>query len=264
MRRYAPTSLCLSAAAAALLAVPVAAHAAAPAPEPGCAASDDQAFPLTTRIHGGPDRYEAGGGFGTWYLDLTNTTDRTCTHIHPVVVLVDARRALLPSQPQLEFYDGDRPRPVRFERTERDELVAALADDGGEAGDTTAPPAFPGFTVGPGRTLTVKLRLSFTADAAPDEVTANAAVVQRHRDDGDWVGQSGDYRFRIRAYPPPDEAETGPASPAPRASDPAVSSPFPFADELARTGPGRAYAALAGVALLLAAGGALLVARRRR
>ncbi|MEU2777105.1 hypothetical protein ABZ646_30435, partial [Streptomyces sp. NPDC007162] len=26
--------------------------------------------------------YEPGGGYGTWYLDLTNTTNRTCTDVH--------------------------------------------------------------------------------------------------------------------------------------------------------------------------------------
>ncbi|MET7927355.1 hypothetical protein ABZT43_25820, partial [Streptomyces sp. NPDC005349] len=32
---------------------------------------------------------------------------------------------------------------------------------------------------------------AFTSDARPNSVVANAAVVQRRGDDGDWVGQSG-------------------------------------------------------------------------
>ncbi|MFF8472817.1 hypothetical protein [Streptomyces sp. NPDC015414] len=155
-----------------------------------CAASGDRAFPLATRIHGGPGAYEAGGGFGTWYLDLTNSTGRTCTDLHPVVVLVDDKRALKPSQPKLEFYDGTRALPVAFESTDAQELVGVLDAEG-----------FDGFTVPPGRTVTVKLRLSLTSDAVSDQVTANAAVVQRRGDDGDWVGESNAYRFSVAGGP---------------------------------------------------------------
>ncbi|MEV0636997.1 hypothetical protein AB0I77_18960 [Streptomyces sp. NPDC050619] len=241
MRLPTPASLCLAAAAAAL--VPGPAHADSGL---SCAA-DDGGFPVTTRIHGGPDSYEAGGGFGTWYLDLTNTTDRTCGNIHPVVVLVDDGRALEPGQPRLEFYAGDRPHPVRFEETGADELVGAFADD--RAG-------FRGFTVGPGKTLTVKVRLAVTSAAVPNEVTVNAAVVQRHEDDGDWVGQSNDYRFSIDAGPAPRP------SPGVSATAPATGR-FPFADELARTGL-VGPAALVATALLLVTGGALVLVRRRR
>ncbi|MFD7711268.1 hypothetical protein [Streptomyces sp. NPDC059786] len=157
-----------------------------PAPTPACAGPDSRVFPLTTRVHGGPDGYEPGGGDGTWYLDLTNTTARPCANIHPVVVLVDDHRTLRPSQVRLEFYDGSRPHAVPLVRTEDDELIGVF--DGGR----------PGVTVGPGRTRTVKVRLSVTSAAtAPNGVVANAAVVQRREDDGDWVGQSNDYRFRI-------------------------------------------------------------------
>ncbi|MFD3502801.1 hypothetical protein [Streptomyces sp. NPDC058678] len=262
-----PVSLCLAAAAAAL--VPVSAYA-----DDGgsCAALGDRGFPVTTRIHGGPRSYEAGGGYGTWYLDLTNTTTRTCGSIHPVVVLADEKRALEPSQPRLEFYDGtargsNRPHPVRFERTDADELVGAFADE--RAG-------FPGFTVGPGKTLTVKVRLALTSDAVPNEVTANAAVVQRHDDDGEWIGQSNDYRFGIGTEPPPERTpapESAPhtptATPTPTATSTPTPSPttrLPFtreAQELALTGL-RAAVALAAVALLLVTGGALLLARGRR
>ncbi|GHC63608.1 LPXTG cell wall anchor domain-containing protein [Streptomyces violaceochromogenes] len=264
MRLCTPAHLCLAAAAAAAVLLPGAHPARADAPAPACAAPDDHTFPLTTRIHGGPDSYTAGGGFGTWYVDLTNTTDRTCTGIHPVVVLVDDKRALEPSQPRLEFFEGPRAHPVRFEKTGEDELVGAFADEEDR---------FAGFTVGPGRTVTVKVRLMLTSDAVPNDVTANAAVVQRHDDDGDWVGQSNDYRFGIDGgdagtgtgtdthTDPGTGKETRPGT-DPDASVPPREDRLPFAEELARTGTGTQVAAAA--ALLLTGGGVLLVARRRR
>ncbi|MEV0300136.1 hypothetical protein [Streptomyces prasinus] len=264
MRLCTPASLFLAAVAAIL---PTAAPAHAEASPPACVAADASDFPLTTRIHGGPDTYRAGGGFGTWYLELTNTTDRSCGGIHPVVVLYDDRRALRASQPVLEFYAADReaPHTVRFETTDEDELVGALADD--DAG-------FEGFTVEAGRTLTVKVRLALTSDAVASEVVATAAVVQRHGDegggegDGDWVGQSDEYRFRIetRAETEPgpgahdaDPDGTGLTSPAPG------DSRFPLARELSGTGLGGLGTALAAAALLLATGiVAVLRGRRRR
>ncbi|MFG2355922.1 hypothetical protein [Streptomyces sp. NPDC048521] len=177
-------SLCLAAAAVLVPVSSPAAHAEAPS---SCAeGSADRSFPLATRIHGGPGSYEAGGGYGTWYIDLTNTTRRTCTAVHPVVVLVDDKRALKPDQPKLEFYDGPRTRPVAFESTDEQELVGVLEG-----------PGFGGFTVPPGATLSVKIRLALTSDAVPDQVTANAAVVQRRGKDGDWIGESNAYRFGI-------------------------------------------------------------------
>ncbi|MFI6442004.1 hypothetical protein [Streptomyces sp. NPDC050759] len=210
-------------------------------------------FPLTTRIHGGPAVYEAGGGYRIWYLDLTNTTRHTCAAVHPVVVLVDERHVLKPSQLRLGFYDGPRTRAVRFESTDEDELVGAF---GGA-----------GFTVGPGKTLTVKVRLALARDAVPNEVTVNAAVVQRRGDDGDWVGQSNAYRFGIdtdvNPSPSPSQSQSPSPSPSP---DPATPEGLPFTDaveELASTGPGVA-AALAAVSLLLVTVGAILRARGRR
>ncbi|MFF4500171.1 hypothetical protein [Streptomyces sp. NPDC001401] len=252
MRLCTPVSLFL--AAAALLPAAPPAHAA-PDPvrkaDPTCAAQDDRRFPLTTRIHGGPDTYEAGGGYGIWYLDLTNTTTRTCGNIHPVVVLVDDKHELRPSQPHLEFYEGTRPHPVRFETTDEDELVGAF-DDG-----------FPGFSVGAGKTVSVKVRLALTSDTAPNGVTADAAVVQRRGDDGDWVGQSNDYAFRIQndtsATPTPAPTTTGTGS-----TPPSRSPRLPFADELARTGLVTPGGALAATAVLCVTGGAVLLARRRR
>ena len=242
-------SLCLAAAAPLLTAAPTPAHATDATPT--CAAPHARTFPLTTRIHDGPDSYEAGGGHGTWYLDLTNTTARRCTAIHPVVVLVDEERALKPSQPSLEFYDGTRPRPhpVHFDRTDEAELVGAF-DDG-----------FPGFTVDPGKTLTVKVRLALAPDAVANEITADAAVVQRHADDGDWVGQSNDYRFDVEPAVPGDATSaTSPTTPAPAATAEDLS----FTDELARTGIGTEHLVLAAVSALLVTTGALLLARRRR
>jgi hypothetical protein len=266
MRLFTPTSprpvaaaalLAACACASAVLPPAVPAHADAQDPLPACTAPDDHTFPLTTRIHGGPAGYESGGGYGTWYLDLTNTTSRACEGIHPVVVLVDERRTLEPSQPRLEFYDGDAPHPVDFQKTDRDELIGAF-DDG-----------FPGFTVEPGKTLTVKVRLALTSDTAPGGITATAAVVQRRGDDGEWIGQSNDYRFRVGTGTPPDESATArdsdPATPSVAATPDDRGTGIPFADELAGTGLGRLDTALALTALLVAAGGtALLLARRRR
>ncbi|MDX3576205.1 hypothetical protein PV663_04600 [Streptomyces sp. FL07-04A] len=302
MRLCPPVSLCLAAAAALL---PVPAHAEVPVSAraeagPGCAASGADGFPLTTRLRGGPDSYRPGGGFGAWYLDLTNTTRRACDDVHPVVVLVDAGHVLKPDQPRLEFYAGGRAHPVRFESTDDDELVGVFADDQGAGG-------FSGFRVEPGRTLTVKLRLALAPDTAPNVVTANAAVVQRHGDDGDWVGQSNDYRFAVGTAPatppatepdadadvgtgtgtgtvpgterPAGKAEAGSGSAAPRSASPATPSPhsphssdagtgaLSLADEaaeLARTGLSSPTAlGVVGAGFLLA-GAALLLARRRR
>ncbi|MEU8691807.1 hypothetical protein [Streptomyces sp. NPDC048665] len=225
------------------LSAPVARAVGAPA-DAVCAGADAHVFPLTARIRGGPDSYEAGGGFGTWYIDLTNTTRRTCTGVHPVVVLVDSRRALKPHQPRLDFYDGSRARPVSFESTDEQELVGVLDAAG-----------FAGFTVPAGRTVSVRVRLSLTSDAVADRVTAGAAVVQRRgADDGDWVGQSDPYVFGIvhegdRAG---DGAEAG-AEVDWRTS------------ELARTGTGGAPGLSAAAGALVGAGaGAFLVSRRRR
>ena len=281
MRLSTPLSLCLAAAAALLpttatatattaeadtvpVAVPVAAAAfTASGGVPDCA-DGRRNFPLTTRIHGGPATYQAGGEPGTWYLDLTNTTDRPCTAVHPVVVLTDTGRVLRPGRPHLVFYDGPRAHPVRFEATDEAELVGAF-DDG-----------FPGFTVAPGRTVTVKVTLAFStdadadADAEPDQVTLRAAVVRRRGDDGDWIGQSGDYRFGIDTEPAPDSESADPSAPASTAASAASSvssSPSAFAEaaQLARTGLGSAQrAALALAAALLAVGSALLLLRRRR
>jgi hypothetical protein len=248
-----------------------------PAYADSCAAgSEGRDFPVRARIHGGPGVYEAGGGYGVWYLDLTNTTSRSCGNIHPVVVLVDERRALEPGQARLEFYEegGVRAHAVPFERTDSDELVGVFAGERDR---------FPGFTVGPGKTLSVKVRLAVGPDAVANQVTANAAVVQRHDDDGDWVGQSDDYRFRIDSeadapMPPAPSAQSpsqsqsqsqsrspSPSQPPGADATPPGTSRLPFADELARTGLGPTAGILtAALALLLVAAGTLLLVRKRR
>ncbi|GGR78245.1 hypothetical protein GCM10010252_16150 [Streptomyces aureoverticillatus] len=235
---------------------------------PSCATAAGDDFPIGTRISGGPATYEPGGGFRRWSLELTNATDETCGNVHPVIVFVDGGKALLPRQVLLEFDDGERLRPVRFERTDRDETVGVLGDGGGAVGahggdaadgahggdaadgahesggphDPAAFPAFPGFTIAPGRTVTVGLRLAFTSDTAPDRVVASAAVVRRRADDGDWVGASNDYAFDIV------EAD-GPTGPSP--------------GELAKTGPGRLPGLGATAAAFLLGGVALVVGSRR-
>jgi hypothetical protein len=270
MRLCTPVALCLAAAAAVGLPLAPSASASAPAPAapraeagPSCAGQSPEEFPLTTRLRGGPATYRAGGGFGVWYLDLTNITRRPCAGVHPVVVMVDAERALKPSQPRLEFYaDGD-PHAVRFEETDADELVGVLT------GEATAP--FRGFTVAAGRTLTVKLRLAFTSDAEPDEVTVNAAVVQRQGNDGEWVGQSNDYTFLIEPGTRATVTEPGtrlttpgpgthPTAPEPDAGLPSLAEE---AEQLARTGLASPAVILTTTTCLVAAGAALLLSRRR-
>ena len=282
-------SHCLAAAAAsasACVAVPATPAAALADPPPACVGGDTRAFPLAARIRGGPSSYEAGGEYGTWYIDLTNTTRRTCTGIHPVIVLTDDKRQLKPDQPKLEFYDGPTARPVTFESTDEQELVGVLDGAG-----------FDGFAVPPGGTVSVRVRLVFPSDTAADQVTANAAVVQRHGDDGDWVGESNAYRFGIGEYPSPAPDTTrgggsvAPSAPSPPSPPSASGSPqaTPGTDaatpatpaspvspaspeeageqsgELALTGPRLAQARLAATATPLGVcGAALLLARRRR
>jgi hypothetical protein len=269
LRTFLPLSVTAAAAALPLtLATPGTALAN---PRPTCAAPETRAFPVQTRIHGGPTRYDVGGDYRTWYIDLTNTTAHTCGDIHPIVVLVDEKRALRPEQARLEFYgggggsEGQEPHPVDFEKTDEDENVGAF-DDG-----------FPGFTVGPGRTLTVKVRLSVTSDAAvPNDVVANAAVVQRHDDDGDWVGESNDYRFRIEDEGAGEEEDAGAGAGESGNSgggngtgdgDSGVvreEDGVPAAEELASTGPptSHGFGVAAGLGLFVT--GAVLLAASRR
>ncbi|MEU0333148.1 hypothetical protein [Streptomyces sp. NPDC006193] len=236
MRLSTPSSLRLAAAtaaaAAAAVVVPVAPDTALADATRSCTGADARAFPLAARIRGGPASYRAGGGYGTWYIDLTNTTRRTCAGIHPVVVLVDDRRALRPEQPLLEFHDGSLARPVSFQRTDEEELVGVLDGAG-----------FGGFTVPPGGTVSVRLRLALRSDAVAGQVTATAAVVQRRGEDGDWVGESDAYRFTIRGADGEDAPDAGDATAAPTGSAPATApgtatpdSPLPSAEGTGGTG----------------------------
>ncbi|WP_399925672.1 LPXTG cell wall anchor domain-containing protein [Streptomyces kanamyceticus] len=216
-------------------------------PPPSCAPPDRADFPLATRIHEGPGAYRPGGPRQEWTIDLTNATDETCAGVHPILVLVGQRQPLLPEQIRLEFHDGTRWRSVPFEKTDQDENIGVL-DDG-----------FPGFTVGPGRTVTVKVRLAFTSDALPNRVVASAALVQRREDDGEWVGDSNDYGFAVAAEAP-DDAED--AEDAEDSGGLSTARPEPI-EQLAQTGPATllGLGAAAGALLL---GGAALLARYRR
>ncbi|MBM7169047.1 hypothetical protein JQK87_11590 [Streptomyces sp. G44] len=220
---------------------------AAEVPPPSCAPADRVDFPLDTRIHEGPDAYRPGGPRQEWTIGLANATDEACAGVHPILVLVGQRQPLLPEQIRLEFHDGTRWRAVPFERTDQDENVGVL-DDG-----------FPGFTVGPGRTVTVRVRLAFTPDALPNRVVASAALVQRRENDSDWVGDSNDYGFAVASDAPdsPDASGTPDGS-----REPSTARPEPI-EQLAQTGPATllGLGAAAGAFLL---GGAALLARYRR
>ncbi|WP_406225180.1 peptidase [Streptomyces anulatus] len=201
--------------------------------QPVCGDPAAKDFPIETRIQDAPDRYASGGGYGTWFLDLTNTTDTTCRALHPVLVLADRDRRLTSDQIQLEFSEPGRPgveHRVTWESTDRDEQIGVFGgerDDrrekaeGGEEGEVgTSTGAgtgtgtgadgsgdgFLGFTVPAGETVSVRVRMAFTSDTDPGPVTAHAAVVQRRhqdkakgggREDGEWVGESEDYAFVI-------------------------------------------------------------------
>ncbi|MFJ8308421.1 MULTISPECIES: hypothetical protein [unclassified Streptomyces] len=200
---------------------------------PVCGSRTSPEFPLDTKIHGGPAEYHPGGDGQSWYLDLTNTSHEACDSIHPVLVLVDRDRNLKNSQLQMDFADPatGRRHPVQFVRTDEDEHIGVF-DDG-----------FPGFVIGAGKTLTVEVRLGFAADTVPDQITANAAIVQRRGGNGQWVGESGDYRFDVVA-----EGDLL----------------HRLDNELATTGRGSGLARLGLVAgVLLLAGGALVTTTRR-
>ncbi|MDQ0796206.1 LPXTG cell wall anchor domain-containing protein [Streptomyces sp. B1I3] len=253
----------------AAIAIPVTAPVVTPydavtAQQPACGDPDGEDFPIDTRIHGGPDTYASGGGYGTWYLDLINTTSEPCHSIHPVLVLTDEDRTLTPEQIQLEFTERAHPgeeHRVNWESTDRDEQIGVFGS--GEEGDD-----FPGYTVPAERTVTVEIRMAFTSDTRPGKVTANAAIVQRRatkddrkaggQADGDWVGESEGYAFTIVEGELDGGTDADPDEEAVRRD--AAGDPLP---ELARTGRVQPlWAGLTAGALILA--GAALVLRFRR
>ncbi|MGW1201792.1 peptidase [Streptomyces cyaneofuscatus] len=218
------------------LAAGTAADAAA-GEQPTCGDPGAKEFPIAARIQEAPTAYASGGGYGTWFLDLTNTTDTACRALHPVLVLNDEDRQLTTEQIQLKFSEPGRPgteHRVTWETTDRHEQIGVFDGDPGsaapadsshssassdssnssdssdESGDSDesagSDDGFLGFTVPAGTTVSVRVRMAFTSDTAPGRVTARAAVVQRRhqdkakgggREDGDWVGESGAYRFVI-------------------------------------------------------------------
>ncbi|MEU3960572.1 hypothetical protein AB0F42_12220 [Streptomyces buecherae] len=189
-------------AAALLGAAPVAASAA-----PECGDASDADFPIGTTLHAGPGTYRAGDDWRHWRLDLRNTTRVACAAIHPVALFADQGHALRPGHLRVEFHDpyapgGRRWRPVRFEATDQDENVGVF--DGGsrrvvDGGNRREVPRFRGFTVPARTTLTVRVRVGFAADAPTGPASAAVTAMQRQHQDGDWVGQSGTYRFTIEA-----------------------------------------------------------------
>ncbi|MFI0821566.1 hypothetical protein ACH4TX_39100 [Streptomyces sp. NPDC021098] len=185
----------------------VSAHAAAAEPAPTCGDETASDFPVETRLHGGPDHYARGGGWQEWHLELRNTTNAECRAVHPVAVLVDQGHALRPRQIQLEFLDpyadGGTWRDVSFQTTDEDENIGVFEKD------------FKGFTVAAGKTVDVQIRSRFTSDAPLGPVTANAIAVQRRADDGNWVGESNDYAFRIDAVAGAEADATSGAETAP-------------------------------------------------
>ncbi|MGW2177799.1 hypothetical protein ACWCXX_06830 [Streptomyces sp. NPDC001732] len=273
-----------SGASAASSATPVSApDATAADQQPACGDPAANEFPIRTRIHGGPDTYASGGGYGTWFLDLTNTTTESCRAIHPVLVLIDEDRRLTSDQIQLKFSEQDRPgteHRVTWETTDRDEHIGVFGGDGDD---------FDGFTVPAGHTVTVQVRMAFTSDTRPGRITANAAIVQRQHaasgaasgsdgDDGAWVGESDDYFFTVV-----DDSDSGDLDDTGGADgtdgtdgtwpDATADAPRPFAPgrpptgnglpELAETGP--VLAPLSGftVAGLLIGAGAVVIRTRR-
>lgn len=178
--------------------------------QPSCGKASDPDFPIDTRIHGGPDEYHPGGRPGTWSIDLTNSTDEVCHNIHPVIVLSDRHRSLTVDQVRLQLTDDKGGwRTMSLEKSDEDEMIAVL--EGG----------FPGFAVPARKTVTVRARLAFTDEADANKVVANAATVQRRGGDGDWVGESNDYRFSVGGANPdgadPDTdtgTGTGPGTPS--------------------------------------------------
>ncbi|WP_030740280.1 hypothetical protein [Streptomyces griseus] len=219
--------------------------------QPGCGDPDAKEFPVAVRFRDAPDRYPAGGGHRSWVLELTNTTDATCRALHPVLVLTDRDRRLTAEQIRTEFSVPGRAGTVHrvaWETTDRDEQIGVFGGEEApkgveEEGRGGPGEPFLGFTVPAGETVSVRVRTAFTSDAAPGPVTAHVAVVQRRhqdkakgggREDGEWVGDSGEYPFVIadgttgstrEPEAPRTERPTRPDAPARGSGQPESPSP---------------------------------------
>ncbi|MES4908069.1 MULTISPECIES: hypothetical protein [unclassified Streptomyces] len=179
-----------------------AAQSAAASPSasaPSCGRRESPRFPIDARLYGGPARYARGGGWRTWHLELRNTTRVECRAIHPIAILVDRAHALRPDHIRMEFLDpyAGRWRPVSFETTDEDENIGVFDDP------------FQGFTVPARGSVTAQVRSRFTGSAPTGPVTANVITMERRADDGDWVGQSGDYDFRVEGAAKAGAQESG-------------------------------------------------------
>ncbi|MFJ4827763.1 peptidase [Streptomyces bacillaris] len=263
-----PAALLAGAQAAARPVAPVSLTAAGEE-QPVCGDPDAKEFPVEARIQDAPRTYVSGGGYGTWFLDLTNTTDTACGALHPVLVLSDGERRLTADQIQLKFSEPgrtDTEHRATWETTDRHEQIGVFGGSGPGSDSDSGPGSdsgsdsddFLGFTVPAGGTISVRVRMAFASETGPARVTAHAAVVQRRhqdkakgggREDGDWVGESGEYRFVVvdgatGEYPRPEatgtEEDSGgrtdvPAAPRPR-TDTSSGAPTPTP---AYTGPGK-------------------------
>ncbi|MFG3304131.1 hypothetical protein [Streptomyces wuyuanensis] len=233
--------------------------------QPSCGDLNAVEFPIATRIVRGPEEYRAGGDAHEFSVELSNTTAQPCLDIHPVVVLAGQGRAVPPDRVRLEFFDGAARiwRPVTIEKTDQGEAVGAFGAGSG---------GFAGLSLPAGGTFSVRVRLAFPdRTTAPDAVVANAAVVQRRGADGDWVGQSNDYRFDI-VGPEPTDRPSEPAgepseSRAPGDGNGKDGSAWQNAHELAATGTRPWHSvgmATAGGVLLVGAVVLLMMRRRSR
>ncbi|WP_244223990.1 hypothetical protein [Streptomyces tirandamycinicus] len=233
--------------------------------QPACGDPNAVEFPIVTRIVRGPGEYRAGGEAHEFSVELSNTTARPCLNIHPVVVLAGQARAIRPDRVRLEFFDGASRiwRHVTVEKTDQGEAVGAFGAGSG---------GFAGLSLPAGGTFSVRVRLAFPdRTTAPDTVVANAAVVQRRGADGDWVGESDDYRFDVLAAEPTGRP-SGPLG-EPEASGPAVPGDGSGKDgtarqnahELAATGarPWHSVGLATAGGVLLAGAVVLLLMRRR-
>ncbi|MEV1050739.1 hypothetical protein [Streptomyces sp. NPDC049887] len=233
--------------------------------QPSCGDPSAVEFPVATRIVRGPGEYRAGGGAHEFSVELSNTTAQPCLNIHPVVVLAGQARAIPPDRVRLEFFDGAARmwRPVTVETTDQGEAVGAFGAGSG---------GFAGLSLPAGGTFSVRVRLAFPdRTTPPDAVVANAAVVQRRGADGDWVGESDDYRFAIVAPEPtgrPSESAAEPEATRTRAPGDGSGEDGAArrdAHELAATGarPWHSVGMATAGGVLLAGAVVLLMLRRR-